>query len=216
MTSAHIPFTQPATGVGFLSNGGKRRYLLEAESSTGFVAWKTADGTILVSAAMQDSIKATPFLTFWSCAGYRDTTPAGRITALDCHGNALTSLDVRGLSKLEYLDCSFSELKDLPLDGLTELEGLDADHNRLTTLAVRHLKSLRVLYCAVNRLKHLDLSGLSRLQILQCDGNPLKSVNLESCVSVEHVAMSPGQQHDRLSPMGHIQSGEELRRVSLP
>jgi Leucine-rich repeat (LRR) protein len=184
-------------GVGFLSNGGKRRYLLEAESSTGFVAWKTADSTILVSAAMQDSIKATPFLTFWSCAGYHDTTPAGRITALDCHGNALTSLNARGLSKLEYLDCSFNELKNLPLDGLTELEGLDADHNRLTTLAVRHLKSLRVLYCAANRLKRLDLSGLSRLQILQCDGNPLQAVNLEDCPLQEEIYQPSHRQRSR-------------------
>jgi hypothetical protein len=74
-------------GVGFLSNGGAGGYLIEAESTTGFIAWKTANGTTLVSEAKQVSHKATPSLIFWSCAGYQDTNPAGHITALDCHGN---------------------------------------------------------------------------------------------------------------------------------
>ncbi|HYG35298.1 MAG TPA: hypothetical protein VEC99_10965 [Clostridia bacterium] len=177
----------PSFGVGFLSNGGSRRYLLEAETTTGFVAWKTADGTTLVSQSRQVSIKATPFLTFWSCASYQDTTPAGHITALDCHGNSLSSLDVCGLVHLEYLDCCYNELITLPLNGLMELEVLEADHNQLTALEVRHIKALRVLYCESNRLSNLDLSGLDKLQILDFSENPLKVVKLGSCTSLQDV-----------------------------
>lgn len=42
--------------IGYLSNGGVQRYLLEAESTTGFVAFKVANGTTLVSDTMQVSI----------------------------------------------------------------------------------------------------------------------------------------------------------------
>src|SRR5581483_11832377 len=103
-------------GVGFLSNGGVDRYLLEAESTTGFTAWKMADDTILISGVMETSIKATPGLSFWSCAGASDETPAGQITSFDCHGCSLTFLDVRGLAGLEFLDCSFNQLEVLALD----------------------------------------------------------------------------------------------------
>jgi hypothetical protein len=113
----------PATcPVGFLSNGGAQRYLLEAESTTGFVAWQITDGTILISEAKQVSLKSSQSVSFWSCAGYTDTTPAGKITFFDCHDNSLTQLDVRALAGLEFLDCSFNQLSRLPLDGLTELE----------------------------------------------------------------------------------------------
>jgi hypothetical protein len=170
---------------GYVSNGGSQRYDLEAESSTGFVAFQLADGTTLVSAAQQVFIAASPFLHFWSCAGYEDPTPDGRIISFDCHGVGLTALDVTALTGLEYLDCSFNKLNELPLAGLTELEGLDADNNQLTSLEVRDLHALRVLNCAGNRLTKLDLSGLDLLQILDCSDNPLACVNVNGCTSLQ-------------------------------
>jgi hypothetical protein len=169
---------------GYVSNGGSQRYDLEAESSTGFVAFRLADGTTLVSAAQQVFIAASPSIRLWSCAGYEDPTPEGRIISFDCHGIALTALDVTALTGLEYLDCSFNRLTELPLAGVTELEGLDADNNQLATLEVRHLHALRVLNCAGNRLTSLDLSGLDLLQILDCSDNPINSLKLDGCVSL--------------------------------
>jgi len=150
--------TPPAplgAAIGCVSNAGAQRFLLEAESTTGYVAWRTADGTTLISNAQQVSIAATPYLIFWACAGYEDTTPDGRIVSFDCHDNALTRLDVQALTGLEYLDCSFNQLRDLALAGLLELQGLDADNNQLATLDVRGLPALRVLNCACNRSKLL-------------------------------------------------------------
>jgi hypothetical protein len=68
------PSTPATPGVGCLSNGGTSRYLLKAESTTGVVAWKLADGTILISQAMEISIKETSGLTFWSCASFTNTS----------------------------------------------------------------------------------------------------------------------------------------------
>ncbi len=177
-----IPLNYP---IGYLSNGGVQRYLLEAESTTGFVALKTADGTTLVSNAMQVSIAASRSISFWPCAGYEDATPAGQIVSFDCHGNALAHLEVRGLMGLEYLDCSFNQLAELALDGLTNLQGLDADNNQLASLDVRGLNALRVLNCASNRLRKLDLSGLDTLQILDCSNNQLVSLRLDGCTALQ-------------------------------
>ena len=166
---------------GYVANNGVKRYLLEAESTTGFVAWKAADGTVLINAAMEVSLPAQESFSFWPCVGYQDTTPAGRIISFDCHGNALTHLDVRNLAGLEYLDGSFNQLQELPLDGLTELECLDVDNNQLVNLDVCGLGALRVLNCAGNRLRSLDLSGLNNLQILDCSDNQITALRLDGC-----------------------------------
>ena len=173
--------------VGLISNGGTQRYLLEAESTTGLTAWKLDDGTILVSQAAQVSLQRSDAVAFWSCAGYQDTTPAGKIISFDCHGNALTKLDVTGLAGLRLLDCSFNELAKLPLGGLAELEALDVDNNRLTSLDVCELHALRVLNCANNRLKRLDVSKLGRLQILDCSGNQIRAINVNNCPELQDV-----------------------------
>lgn len=169
---------------GLISNGGSQRYLLEAESTTGYTAWQLDDATILVSEATQVSLQRSNAISFWSCAGYQDTTPAGKIISFDCHGNALIKLDVTGLTGLQFLDCSFNKLAWLSLNGLTELEALDADDNRLTNLDVRQLHGLRVLNCANNRLKRLDVSALARLQILDCSGNQIRAINLDGCAEL--------------------------------
>jgi hypothetical protein len=185
-----VPIPSPAAfspGIGCFSNDGAQRYLLEAESTTGFVAWKTADGTTLISEAMQVSLAASLSIRFWPCAGYEDTTPAGRILSFDCHGNALTYLDVRGLTGMQYLDASFNQLRELPLDDLTALEALDADNNQLTSLMVRRLQALRVLNCAHNRLRSLDVSGLAGLQIIDCSDNPILAFRHDGCTSLQDV-----------------------------
>ena len=175
----------PPQPTGSLSNDGSQRYLLEAESTTGFVAFQLADGIILISGALQVSLKSSPFVRFWSCASYANPAPAGQIIDFDCHGNALTSLDVRALTGLEYLDASFNQLRSLCLDGLTELQAIDVDNNLLTSIDVRGLRHLRVLNCANNRLAALDVSGLDLLQILDCSNNLISSFHRRGCTALQ-------------------------------
>jgi hypothetical protein len=165
----------PVSAIGFASNGGAKRYLIEAESTTGFVAWRLDDGIILVNPAETVDLPASPSLAFWPCAGYKDTTPLGNIISLDCHANQLNRLDVRRLKGLRFLDCCYNRLTELDLTGLTDMEVLDVDNNQLTVLEVRHLSSLRILNCASNRLTQLDVSTLGQLQVCDASGNPLSS-----------------------------------------
>ena len=185
-TNPHSP-TSPAFKaypIGYASNGGRQRYLIEGNSTTGFIAWKLDDGTIIVSDAMEVSLPPSPSIAFWSCAGFEDATPTGEIIALDFHGNALTSLEVKALETLKSLHCCFNELASLNLTGLRNLEVLEVEQNLLTSLDVHDLESLRILNCAGNRLTKLDLSGLGALKILDYTNNPLVSLERSGCSSL--------------------------------
>lgn len=48
---------------------------------------------------------------------------------LDCSGNALTGIDLKGLSALTHLDCSDNNLKSLDISALVDLEYFDARGN---------------------------------------------------------------------------------------
>jgi len=177
--------------VAILSNGGSRRYLIEVESTTGFVAYRLLDGTTLVSEAAQMSLPASEAVAFWSCAGYQDTSHAGGIVSLDCHDCGLTYLDAALLADLEYLDCSFNALTSLPLANLAKLQALDIDHNQLATLDVSKLRELRMLNCAGNKLTALDLANHEALEILDCSDNPTIHVHLEGCPSLRDIRGVP-------------------------
>jgi len=89
-----LPPAFSGPGIGFASNGGTKRYLIEAESTTGFTAWRLDDGTILINPAETVDLPASPSVAFWPCVGYQDSTPGGEIVSLDCHANELTNIDV--------------------------------------------------------------------------------------------------------------------------
>ena len=98
----------------------------------------------------------------------------GKITELDCCGNQLTSLDVRGLTDLQELYCWENRLTSLNLHGLSGLQVLNCDNNQLTSLDLKGVTALQTLYCYNNRLTVLDIHGLSRLAGLYCSRNRLK------------------------------------------
>jgi Leucine-rich repeat (LRR) protein len=78
-------------------------------------------------------------------------------TVLNLAGNALTSIDVGALTKLEVL-----------ILGINALE-------RVTGLS--RLESLRLLWLGRNRLETVDVSGLRNLEDLRLDGNRLTSLH---------------------------------------
>lgn len=176
---AHLPSGSLVSGR-IVAALGAERFLVEAASTTGFMAWRVDDGPILISNAQQVSLGGGHSVMFWSCAGYRDSMPMGVITSLDCHGNGLASLDVAGLTGLESLDCSFNRLGDLRLEGLGELQALNMEGNLLTTLAIGGLRSLRMLNCAGNQLRELDLSGLVALRRVDASNNRLQIIRMPS------------------------------------
>ena len=96
-------------------------------------------------------------------------------TVLNLAGNALTSIDVGALTRLEVL-----------IVGINTLEGVTG---------LGRLESLRLLWLGRNRLETVDVSGLRNLEDLRLDGNRLKSIyGLGDCAGLKTVFLgeNPG------------------------
>ena len=114
-----------------------------------------------------------------------------KLTTLDCYDNAtLTSLDASGLSSLETLKCNNCALTSLNVSGLSKLTRLDCFFNKLASLDVSDLSSLETLQCTGCALTSLNVSGLTTLQKLQCDNNYLTSLDVSALSSLTQLYCS--------------------------
>jgi predicted amidophosphoribosyltransferase len=158
-----------------MANGAATDYRIFVAASTGYFAFENPAGELHVYPANRPQvIPACQAIALWPCAGALDPTPNGEITALDCHGIALTALDVRGLAALKTLDCSQNQLPDLDLDGLVALENLYCDQNPFITLDLRPCHSLTFVRYAANLFGYTDLVRPS--DDLACHDWPLFSL----------------------------------------
>ncbi|WP_395043618.1 T9SS type A sorting domain-containing protein [Flavobacterium sp.] len=110
------------------------------------------------------------------------------LKSLSCNGGVLgsgttgnlTSLNVSGLTSLEFLDCQFNQLTTLNLNGLTNLKSLVYNNNLISSLTLNNLPSLVGLDCSSNQITNLDVSNLTALKSLSCGNNLLTSLNLSN------------------------------------
>ena len=116
-----------------------------------------------------------------------DVSGMSNLTKLYCNSNALTSLNVSGLSKLTTLDCyDNATLTSLDASGLSSLETLWCSNCALTSLNVSGLTELTKLECYANKqLTSLDVSDLSNLTKLKCNGCALTSLNVSSLTNLQ-------------------------------
>jgi len=104
---------------------------------------------------------------------------------LTCSTNRLTELNVSGLAKLKWLVCYDNNLTELDLSGLTNLEWLWCYSNRLTELNVSGLAKLEELDCWDNDLTELDVTDLTNLQALYCSRNNLTALDVSGLTNLE-------------------------------
>ena len=97
---------------------------------------------------------------------------------LDCYWNALTSLDMSGLTSLTSLNCGNNRLTSLDVSQNTSLTSLNCGSNDLTSLDVSGLTSLTSLICSDCGLTSLDVSGLTALTSLSCTGSGWTSLDV--------------------------------------
>jgi len=79
---------------------------------------------------------------------------ATALTALDCAGNQLTSLDVSQNTALTHLSCQVNQLTSLNVSNNTELTTLHCNYNELNCLNLKNGNNiaLTLLTCQVNQL----------------------------------------------------------------
>ena len=93
------------------------------------------------------------------------------LTALDCSGNKLTSLDLSKNPALTSLDCSNNQLSSIDLSKNPVLTALDCSGNKLTSLDLSKNPALTTLDCRNNNLTSIDLSKNEKLTTVNLTGN---------------------------------------------
>ena len=97
------------------------------------------------------------------------------LSRLYCSGNALSSLDLSGISSLSVVDCSDNGLSTLNLSGCTSLTELNCADNRLSTLDVSSCTTLETLICGGNLLAAPDFSANTALSYLSSDSQSISA-----------------------------------------
>ncbi len=170
-------------GVGYMSNqndaGGYNVYV---ECSSDWVVFRSSEGNDVFVASNGDdyyeNLPQSNSYTFWACAADGDSTPAGVLESLDCAASELTTLDVSGLTSLEWLYCNANQLTTLDVSGLASLREISCSDNQINTLDFSGLTLLHYFYCSGNQLTTLDVSGLTSLTYFNCGGNQLTTLHI--------------------------------------
>jgi hypothetical protein len=191
-----------------MANGAAMDYRFFVAASTGYFAVENPAGELHVCRAGRPQVvPACQAIALWPCAGAFDPTPAGEITALDCHGIALTALDVRGLAALKTLDCSQNQLPDLDLGGLVALENLYCEQNPFITLDLRPCHSLTFVRYASSLFGYSDLARPTGY--LACHDWPLFSLCQNRAADLLHTTNDTlcAAKYITLSPHGGERAG---------
>ncbi|AWI26273.1 T9SS sorting signal type C domain-containing protein [Flavobacterium pallidum] len=128
-----------------------------------------ADGKVLIASA---EAATTLNMSFSSITDLTGINRFINLVSLDCSYNALTSLDVSGLTQLTSLNCSENQLQSLNVTG-TALTSLSCLSNALTTLDITALTGLVTLDCSSNQLTAIHSNYNPNLSILFCNNNML-------------------------------------------
>lgn len=109
------------------------------------------------------------------------TTPNTAFSFLQCQNNALTSLDVSGLTAITFLICHSNLLTELDLASNLSLFALYCSSNALTSLNLDDNTNLRILDCSYNdALTSLDLNANASLSSLDCRYDALTSLSVRN------------------------------------
>lgn len=107
-----------------------------------------------------------------------DLSGLSNLEFINFNNSYLQNLTVSNLPNLKELHCKQNQLMALDLTGLTSLEILDCHSNNLTTLDVSDCVNLTSLDCHDNQINNLSLSEITNLQFLRCYDNSITNLDL--------------------------------------
>ena len=100
---------------------------------------------------------------------------------LECDLNALTSLNLSGLKKLEYVDCAYNMLTSIDVSECESLKWLYFYSNEVETLDISGCPALMFLQGYKNKVRKIDVSGLQELVYFDMRLNELEEVKMSDC-----------------------------------
>ena len=100
---------------------------------------------------------------------------------LECDFNAITSLDLSGMDKLEYVNCSYNKISSLKVQGCTSLMQLYANVNELASLDLSSCDNIKFVQAYKNSLNSFELKDKAELGYLDVSQNQLSSIKVSGC-----------------------------------
>lgn len=109
------------------------------------------------------------------------------VTEINIWGNRdVTSLEgIKNFTNLKRLILVYNGLTSLDVSGLTKLEFLECWDGGITSLNVAGCTALKELYCQTNALTELDVTDCINITNLNCENNKLTSLDLSNCTNNE-------------------------------
>lgn len=135
---------------------------------------------------------------------------AVKLNKIDCSDNALTELDVSGMTELRMLKASNNRLRQLKIGGCRNLYGLSVENNLLASLHCPGLDELKYLTLSKNELISIDVTGCNALTNFDCRGNRLSELFLNSCTSLTDVLAD-----DNLLNLVDVKGCRALHKLTL-
>ena len=111
------------------------------------------------------------------------------------HISMLTSIDLRGLPRLQYLDLHGNALTAIDLSGNTYLRNAILNGNKLESIDLSKNGELLLLNVSRNKLKSLDLSGNRLLKELNAGSNELTALDVSANTALENLDFSNNAIH---------------------
>jgi hypothetical protein len=162
-------------------------------SSTGYIAFKNATGTISIKPTSSSiSLTGSSSYTFWPCTSATNATKSGAITSVTRYSGSegwtsSIAMDLRGLSGLTTFNTQIYPIASLQLPEGSALQTLTVyDSSKIDSLSIQNLPNLNSLYVSVNgNLTSLNISGCPLLTTAPIYGNvQLSTADISDCATL--------------------------------
>lgn len=110
------------------------------------------------------------------------------LNSVDLSNNSLKTVDLRGLSKLQYLVVQNCGTENLLLGGCTGLISIIARKNSLASVDLTDQTGIQFLDLGQNKLTSLSISDRADLQYVAVDMNSLAKLSLSGCPKIKTLA----------------------------
>lgn len=167
-------------------------YCAEAASPNLSASANTLEHLDIAETAIGYNFSSFPNLKYLDCSG-NGSSPTMNLTGLsqleflDCSYHGVNSIDLAGLSALKIFRCDSNALATLNLSAAPALEEVSCDGNNIATITIGSLPSLHKLILGSNELTSLTVSAVPALEHLDVRNNHLTALDLGNLPALRHL-----------------------------
>ncbi|HEY0091237.1 MAG TPA: T9SS type A sorting domain-containing protein, partial [Flavobacterium sp.] len=136
-------------------------------------------------------------LYMFHCRGFSETgldfTGFNNLKELSCGRTYIETLNIDGLTGLEYLDISFNHITSYDLTSFVNLKYINSSHSTLGAIDASNMIYLEELYCNWSSLASLNVTGCTGLKRIFCNSTPLTTLDAGNLPQLEELRVEMSQ-----------------------